>query len=60
MAECDDRDRRRSARRITAACFPREKWLQDCDDAAIPHSHLMAAHLSSTACREPDRSIQPA
>ena len=31
MAECDDRDRRRSARRITAAGFPREKWLQDFD-----------------------------
>jgi hypothetical protein len=28
MAECDDQDRRRSALRITAAGFPREKWLQ--------------------------------
>jgi len=37
MAECDDRDRRRSARRITAAGFPREKWLQDFDYAANPH-----------------------
>jgi len=31
MAERDDRDRRRSARRITAAGFPREKWLSDFD-----------------------------
>jgi len=37
MAECDDRDRRRSARRITAANFPREKWLTDFDYAANPH-----------------------
>ena len=28
MAECDDRDRRRSERRIKAAGFPRQKWLQ--------------------------------
>ena len=38
MAECDDRDRRRSARRITAAGFPREKWLSDFDDNANPTS----------------------
>ena len=37
MAECDDRDRRRSARRITAARFPREKWPSDVDDNANPH-----------------------
>ncbi len=37
MAECDDRDRRRSARRIAAANFPREKWLQDFDYSANPH-----------------------
>ena len=37
MAECDDRDRRRSARRFAAAGFPREKWLQDFDYAANPH-----------------------
>ncbi len=36
MAECDDRDRRRSARRITAAGFPREKWLSDFDYGANP------------------------
>ncbi len=37
MAECDDRDRRRSARRITAAGFPREKWRTDFDYTANPH-----------------------
>ncbi len=37
MAECDDHDRRRLARRITAAGFPREKWLPDFDYAANPH-----------------------
>jgi DNA replication protein DnaC len=36
MAECDDRDRRRSERRIKAAGFPREKWLQDFDFDANP------------------------
>jgi len=29
LAECDDRDRRRSGRRGGAAGFPREKWLDD-------------------------------
>lgn len=28
MAECEDRDRRRSERRIKAAGFPRSKWLR--------------------------------
>src|SRR5215218_10109584 len=36
MAECDDRDRRRSERRIKAAGFPREKWLTDFDFDANP------------------------
>lgn len=36
MAECDDRDRRRSERRIRAAGFPREKWLIDFDYDANP------------------------
>ena len=31
MAECDDRDRRRSERRIKGAGFPRQKWLTDFD-----------------------------
>jgi DNA replication protein DnaC len=37
MAECDDRDRRRSARRLKAAGFPREKWLTEFDYAANPN-----------------------
>jgi DNA replication protein DnaC len=34
MAECEDRDRRRSERRIRAAGFPRSKWLSDFDCTA--------------------------
>ena len=34
MAECEDRDRRRSERRIKAAGFPRTKWLSDFDYTA--------------------------
>ena len=36
LAECDERDRRRSARRLAAANFPREKWLSDFDYQANP------------------------
>jgi DNA replication protein DnaC len=37
MAECDDRDRRRSERRIKAAGFPRQKLLKDFDFDANPN-----------------------
>ena len=37
LGECDDRDRRRSARRVKAAGFPREKWLEDFDFNANPN-----------------------
>ncbi|MBB6174268.1 DNA replication protein DnaC [Nocardiopsis mwathae] len=37
MAQCDDRDRRRSERRIRAAKFPREKSLRDFDYDANPN-----------------------
>ncbi|WP_329602781.1 ATP-binding protein [Actinomadura soli] len=37
MAECEDRDRRRSERRIRAARFPREKSLRDFDYDANPN-----------------------
>jgi DNA replication protein DnaC len=37
LAECDDRDRRRSVRRVKAAGFPREKWLSDFDYDANPN-----------------------
>jgi hypothetical protein len=36
MAKCEDRDRRRSERRIKGAGFPREKWLADFDFDADP------------------------
>jgi DNA replication protein DnaC len=36
MAECDDRDRRRSVRRITAAGFPRTKRIEEFDFTANP------------------------
>jgi len=37
MSECEDRDRRRSERRIRAAGFPRQKWLSDFDYTANPN-----------------------
>jgi len=37
LAECEDRDRRRSARRVKAAGYPREKWLTDFDYDANPN-----------------------
>lgn len=37
LAECDDRSRRRSVRRVKAACFPREKRLIDFDYDANPN-----------------------
>ena len=37
LAECDERDRRRSERRIRAAGFPRDKWLADFDYDANPN-----------------------
>ena len=36
LAECDDRDRRRSVRHVKSAGFPREKWLEDFDFDANP------------------------
>jgi len=37
LAECDDRDRRSSIRRVKAAGFPRDKWLGDFDFEANPN-----------------------
>src|SRR5688500_2788040 len=37
MAECEDRQRRRSERRIKAAGFPRQKWISDFDFDANPN-----------------------
>ncbi|MGH3966417.1 MAG: IS21-like element helper ATPase IstB [Pseudonocardiaceae bacterium] len=44
LAECDDRDRRRSARRIKSAGFPREKWLADFDFEANPAINPATIH----------------
>jgi DNA replication protein DnaC len=44
LAECDDRDRRRSARRVKAAGFPREKWLSDFDFEANPAINPATIH----------------
>jgi len=50
LAECDDRDRRRSARRVKAAGFPREKWLGDFDFDANLNVNAATIHtLSSCA-----------
>ena len=47
LAECDDRDRRRTARRAKAAGFPREKWLGDFDFDANPNPATI--HALATA-----------
>jgi DNA replication protein DnaC len=44
LAECDDRSRRRSARRVKAAGFPREKWLGDFDYDANPNVNAATIH----------------
>ena len=48
LAECDERDRRRSERRIRAAGFPRDKWLQDFDFDANPAVNPAMIHTLST------------
>ncbi|WP_431030803.1 IS21-like element helper ATPase IstB [Plantibacter sp. RU18] len=44
LAECDDRDRRSSVRRVSAANFPREKWLGDFDYDANPNINPATIH----------------
>jgi DNA replication protein DnaC len=44
LAECDDRTRRRSVRRVKAAGFPREKWLGDFDFDANPNINPATIH----------------
>ncbi|MGW7414571.1 IS21-like element helper ATPase IstB [Streptomyces sp. NPDC054863] len=48
MAECEDRDRRRSERRIKAAGFPRSKWLSDFDFDANPNVQPATIHTLAT------------
>ena len=49
MAECDDRSRRRSERRIKSAGFPREKSLRTFDFAANPGLDPAAIHTLATS-----------
>lgn len=44
MAECDDRSRRRSERRIKAAGFPRDKSLRTFDIDANPNIDTATIH----------------
>ncbi len=44
LSECDDRNLRRSVRRVKAAGFPREKWLQDFDFQANPNINPATIH----------------
>ena len=49
LAECDDRARRRSARRVKAAGFPRDKWVGDFDFDANPGVNPATIHQLATA-----------
>lgn len=49
LAECDDRARRRSERRIKAATFPREKSLTTFDFAANPSVDPATIHTLATS-----------
>lgn len=48
LAECDDRDRRSSIRRVKAANFPRDKWLGDFDFDANPNINPATIHTLAT------------
>jgi IstB-like ATP binding protein len=45
LAECDDRDRRRSDRRIKAVGFPHDTWPQDFDFDANPQVNPATVHI---------------
>ena len=49
MAECEDRDRRRAARRIHDAGFPRDKRLEEFDYTANPAINAATIHQLSTS-----------
>jgi DNA replication protein DnaC len=57
MAECEDRERRRSERRLKAAGFPRQKYLKDFDFDANPN--IEPALISTLAKGEWVRKGQP-
>ena len=48
LAECDDRDRRSSIRRVKSAGFPRDKWLGDFDFDANPNISQATIHTLAT------------
>lgn len=56
-AECEDRDRRRSERRLRAAAFPRPKWLSDFDYSANPN--VTSAVINQLATCEWVRKGEP-
>lgn len=47
LAECDDRDRRSTVRRVSAAGFPRNKWIGDFDFDANPNINAATIHTRS-------------
>ena len=49
MAECDDRNRRRSERRIKAAAFPRQKTLREFDFEANPDIDPATIHTLASS-----------
>lgn len=57
LAECDDRDRRSSVRRVKAAGFPRDKWLGDFDFDANPN--INPATINTLATGDWVRKGQP-
>jgi DNA replication protein DnaC len=57
MAECEDRERRRSQRRLKAAGFPRQKYLKDFDFEANPN--IEPALISTLAKVDWVRKGQP-
>jgi len=57
LAECDDRDRRSSVRRVKAAGFPRDKWLGDFDFDENPN--INPATINTLATGEWVRKGQP-
>ncbi|TFC32574.1 AAA family ATPase [Cryobacterium sp. MDB1-18-2] len=57
LAECDDRDRRSSVRRVKAAGFPRDKWLGDFDFDA--NSNINPATINTLATGDWVRRGQP-
>ncbi len=48
LAECDDRDRRSTVRRVSAAGFPRNKWIGDFDFDANPNINAATIHTLAT------------